>query len=492
MQCNAGLGRALRRAAATGNAAELRRLLKQGGVSAEAACSQADAGGNTAWHYAAAAGHVAALQALMLWSSGPGNGRGSSCGLSVLDAANKAGATPLMVAAASEAGAGAVQSLLAAGATHSLWDTRGRTALHAAAAAGAVGAVAALLEAGADAAGATTAELQQPLHLAAGGGHASVVELLLRVHSVDPQAVDAAGDTALHALAQRWEPQRAADYLDAARTLLAAGCDPSTPNFSGRTPLLLAAERGAVALEQLLESAAGPVGRVLGEEDEDESLSLISSLGSEAGSDGDPEEEGLPLSSGGGVGLHSKSGNVGLGCAAGRVGATGDWCEGLSCAGSSPGELAIVQLCMPARARTLLLALFAATAEVGRDLRAAAATGDADAVWSMLLGHGAQLANLADSDGTTALHVAAAHNHLPVIQVLLEEGAAVDPRNSEGATPVSTAGQRFGWRVGDTRCGASTLCGYLRSQTSRTLCYVTVHVATGGIAVSRCCPGQLR
>jgi ankyrin repeat protein len=49
--------------------------------------------------------------------------------------------------------------------------------------------------------------------------------------------------------------------------------------------------------------------------------------------------------------------------------------------------------------------------------------------------------NEADEDGWTAMHAAAAFNHLQIVELLLQAGAAVDTRSHDGFTPLLNAAQ---------------------------------------------------
>ena len=82
-----------------------------------------------------------------------------------------------------------------------------------------------------------------PLHAAAYGGHAELVELLLaRGASVDATTVN--GSTPLHGAAY-------GGHVDCARRLMDAGADPMTPNSSGYTPFHGAAAGGSVEAVKL-------------------------------------------------------------------------------------------------------------------------------------------------------------------------------------------------------------------------------------------------
>jgi ankyrin repeat protein len=129
--------------------------------------------------------------------------------------------------------------LLAAddGAGARAWSADGFTALHFAAFFGRVGAARLLVEEGADpTAVARNAMAVQPLHSAAAGRHAAVVDALLRA-GADPNARQHGG----------WTPlQAAAAHGDAATVdlLLAAGADSSLTNDAGRRAADLAREQG--------------------------------------------------------------------------------------------------------------------------------------------------------------------------------------------------------------------------------------------------------
>ena len=137
-----------------------------------------------------------------------------------------------------------VKALLGAGAVLNTRNNAGRTALHAAAASvelnqaavSAAAAVAVLLEAGADP-NARDNSGSTPLHLAPAGSRA-LMSALLDAHAGRtiqiPNARDAFGYTALHAVARANNPRLIAALLD-------AGADIDPLDNEGNTPLLLAA-----------------------------------------------------------------------------------------------------------------------------------------------------------------------------------------------------------------------------------------------------------
>lgn len=91
----------------------------------------------------------------------------------------------------------------------------------------------------------TNAGKNMPLHAAAAGGHASIVELLLK-HGADPNATQEGGFTALHSAAQAGNREMAA-------ALLAHGANANLRALNNQSPLDLALTHGRQEVAALLE-----------------------------------------------------------------------------------------------------------------------------------------------------------------------------------------------------------------------------------------------
>ena len=125
------------------------------------------------------------------------------------------------------------------------WSADGFTALHFAAFFGRTEASQILLDHGADVgAVARNPMAVQPLHSAAAGRHAAVVDALL-LAGADPNARQHGGWTPLQAAATHGDEPTA-------ELLLAAGADPSLANDAGRRAADLAREHGHAALVERL------------------------------------------------------------------------------------------------------------------------------------------------------------------------------------------------------------------------------------------------
>jgi ankyrin repeat protein len=116
------------------------------------------------------------------------------------------------------------------------WSADGFTALHYAAFFGQEEAARILLERGAEVEVVARNESIRvtPLHSAAAGSHAAIVELLVEA-GADPNAAQDGGFTPLHSAAQN-------DDRESAEALLAAGADPSLASDDGKTPAQLAGD----------------------------------------------------------------------------------------------------------------------------------------------------------------------------------------------------------------------------------------------------------
>lgn len=153
-----------------------------------------------------------------------------------LNRRNCEGATPLHVAVASEASAQLVSRLIELGARVHDKDGHGQTALFCAAARGSRSLTSVLvrLYSARDAHERTRVHRLAPLHAAALGGHADVVEVLLQCGSLDINATTATLCTPLHCAAL-------AGSIECLRALLQAGANPDLQTCHGQTALELIA-----------------------------------------------------------------------------------------------------------------------------------------------------------------------------------------------------------------------------------------------------------
>lgn len=179
---------------------------------------------------------------------------------SELEARNAHGLTPLLEAARMGSAQG-LRILIRHGADSRATTNRGAGALHLAAGWGHREVIALLLDGGAlrlDVAAPVQDQILfrraggTPLMLAAAGGYAPAVDLLLEA-GADPDARNAKGQTALM-LAASYGHDRAVDRL------LAAGADPDAADQEGATALLAAARKlRRSTVERLLRAGARPV-----------------------------------------------------------------------------------------------------------------------------------------------------------------------------------------------------------------------------------------
>jgi len=125
----------------------------------------------------------------------------------------------------------------------------GATPLHEAADGGNASVVELLLDSGADL-NARNGLGSTPLHVAAYKGNLSIVELLLR-RGADPNSRNMYGSTPLHEAASN-------SHAGVVRLLLENGADPSIRNKDGKTALNLARESGHVEVAELIEKFVSP------------------------------------------------------------------------------------------------------------------------------------------------------------------------------------------------------------------------------------------
>ena len=166
-----------------------------------------------------------------------------------LDTRDTDGATPLMLACASDH-TPVVERLLGLGANPRLIDNEGRSPLHHAAESGNTGPVSLLLAHGIPPSP-TDWYGETPLHAAAERGHVEVVRQLLEA-GADPQVQDEmSGATPLHRAGR-------GGWAAVVRALVDAGAPIDAPNESGRTALHVAAGYNhAGAVRELIDLGAG-------------------------------------------------------------------------------------------------------------------------------------------------------------------------------------------------------------------------------------------
>jgi ankyrin repeat protein len=228
-------------AAASGNAAELRRLLSLG-----ASPVAVDNRGRNALHIAASAGSLAALDVLL-------------AGNAVITARDSLGDTPLHSACAAGCEE-AVRRLLDTGIKPDPENKVSRTPLHHAVAARSIGAVSALLEAHCDV-DAADDSWTRPLHLAAAQGAPDLVSLLTAA-GAPVTSPDRAGRTALHLAVA------AANVATVAVLLRVPGIEVNVPDENATTPLHAAALQTArLAPKSRERCAVGEIIRLLMESD---------------------------------------------------------------------------------------------------------------------------------------------------------------------------------------------------------------------------------
>lgn len=142
----------------------------------------------------------------------------------------------------------AVRTLLQQGADPNAAQSDGLTGLHWAALNDKLGIVEILLYAGATVSPITRVGGYTPLHLASQSGHGEVARALLEA-GADANAYTSTGVSSLHFAAQ-------ADAAEAIRALIEHGAEvDARDSFSSRTPLMFAANRGALEATQVLVGA---------------------------------------------------------------------------------------------------------------------------------------------------------------------------------------------------------------------------------------------
>jgi ankyrin repeat protein len=351
-----------------------------------------DAQAGTALLWAVRAGHEKVV-ALLLGAGAPSNSKG------------KSGTTPLMVAC-EEGHLGVVRALLRHTGTEGLQgrDEKGWTTLHYAAVAGHAEVSKCLLTKGA-LANIRDGEGRTPLILASWKDHLGVVQVLAdHVGAKGLQDIDEQGSTALH-WAAYW------GHEEVAALLLCHGAQANSTEKDGRTPLLLACEKGHVGVVRVLMEHSE--GQALFEPDRQgrTPLQLAAYWGHE-------EVVNLLLSNGDQVNVKDPDGTTALLWA----------CE--------EGHLGVVRVLVEHLGKRALRQ----TDEEGRTaLHLAAYWGHAGAV-TFLLTKGAP-AFTKDSFGCTAFLLACCKGHLDVVRVLLHHmgGEALLETDGQGITALHWA-----------------------------------------------------
>ena len=374
-----------------------------------------------------------------------------------VDAANEYGVTPLSLACANGS-ATLVELLLTAGADPNRTRPTGETPLMRAASTGSVAAVEALLKHGAEVNGTEPAYGQTPLMWAISTGHYPVAELLVE-SGADVGARSAGGFTPLLFAAREGD-------LDSARVLVNAGADVHDVMEDGTSALVVATVRGHAPLAVfLLEHGAdpnaaepgytalhwvagswqtelsGPNGIATRRDAEwralrgvpGDKIGLVETLLAH-GADPNARLERTPPRAGYSQlrvehSVHGVSPFPGatpflLAAMAGDV----DVMRALVDGGADPG------LAADDRTTPLMLA-----AGLGRYLAETLVT-EARSLESVSLAleFGADV-NAVNETGNTALHGAAWIKSDPLVRLLVDNGAALDPVNARGQTPLMVA-----------------------------------------------------
>lgn len=164
-----------------------------------------------------------------------------------VDARNKEGLTPLLVAARSREGARIVEVLISAGASPEARDKLGRTALHFACLSGNSVSARVLIQAGACASQRDGRRGATPAHYAAAFARVEVLRVVLAADPDAATARDSLGRTPLHWSAlsahRDWASARS---LEVAALLVEFGANPGARDRTGSTPAHTAARLGAL------------------------------------------------------------------------------------------------------------------------------------------------------------------------------------------------------------------------------------------------------
>ena len=366
-----------------------------------------------------------------------------------VNAANAHGVTPLALAC-TNGRAAVVKTLLGAGAdpNAALWS--GETMLMTCARTGNAEAVSALVAAGAEVNRAEPAEHQTALMWAVSERHAAVAHVLVE-HGADVTARSRRGFTPLLFAAREGD-------LDSARLLVNAGASPADEALSGASALVIATTRGHPALARwLLARGADPNAAGAGYTALHWASGLWETeLTGPAGIETARDEEwrslaGVPA---GKLDLvrallaHGADPNARADRSPRRIGFGGR----RDADGATPfllaamaGDLDVMRVLVeqgadPHRPNAGGMTPLMVAAGVGRRLaessvtpaRALAAT---QAVWEL----GGVDVNAASDAGDTALHGAANIGSAPLVQFLVDRGAAVHVENRRGRTPLSQA-----------------------------------------------------
>ena len=280
-----------------------------------------------------------------------------------------------------------------------------------------------------------------PLHLAAHGGHAPVVKLLIEAGAnLDKPAADGSTPLLLATGNKSRNPQPA-------RLLLQAGADPNIPNRYGRTPLFGVVMNGETALANLLLQAGADMNAAdrygatpLRFAAERGSVDIAEALLS-AGADVNPDPSSLPTLYHGNTPLLAAVGGrnpTAMVALLIRHGVNVDVTDNHGTAPlhraihSSHGDLAklLIEAGADVQARN----------HAGNTPVQVAAFAGLPEVIKLLVEAGAPV-NLQDQVGDTPLHDAALQGRVEAARVLLDAGARVNAANNAGHTPLDLARQ---------------------------------------------------